>query len=261
MFDTDHENAVIVALDHGLHGGPQTGFTDPTATVEAVLAGEPDGVLAGVPFLERYPDQLDDVLTVATLDVLHNSTLPGASEDIEIHERVFSVTDALEADADAIKVAVVYGREAPATLAANLRFAAQAARTANRQGIPAILEPTLWGQRVENRLDPAGLRHVNRIGFELGADILKSPYPGDPSAFAPIVQDAPVPVMIAGGPATETDRAALELVADAMEAGASGVIMGRNIWQRTDVAPMIRAIKAIVHEAVPVQDAMTHLGE
>ena len=260
MFGTEAENAVIVALDHGMHGGPRERFNNPEATLARVLEGEPDGVLVGVPFLERFRKVLEDYVTIATLDVLHSSTVPGVSESAEIHKQAFTAGDADRAGADGIKVALVYGREDPETLATNLQFTAETAMDARNRGMEAVIEPTLWGNRIENRLDATQLHHVNRIGFEMGATILKSPYPGDTEAFEPIVHDAPVPVMIAGGPATETDREALAYVRGAMDAGGNGVIMGRNVWQRENVTEMIQAINAIVHEGATVDQALEILA-
>jgi len=249
MLDTDSGNAVVVAIDHGQHGGVHEGFEDPGATLDRVLAGAPDGIIAGVPFVRRFADRLPPELTrIATVDLLANSTVPGESEGAEIHRRAFSVEEAARVGADAIKTALVYGREDPAVLGDNLEFVADAAETARARGLEAVVEPTLWGQRVGDELDAGRLEHANRVGFEIGADVLKSPYPGDPEAFAPIVEHAPVPVLIAGGPATDSDEAALEMVAEAMDAGARGVMIGRNVWQREDVPAMIRAVRAIVHE-------------
>ncbi len=259
MFKRDLDRAVIVALDHGMHGGPSSRFTDPEATLDGVLAGDPDGVLLGVPFIEQFREKLADVITIGTVDVLHSSTVPGESDGAEIHEQVFSAADADRAGADGIKVALVYGREAPETLANNISFTAKTAMRARERGLEAVVEPTLWGSRIEDTLDAEQLFHVNRIGFEMGATVLKSPYPGTAESFAPIVEAAPVPVLIAGGPATESDREALELVRGAMDAGGKGVIMGRNIWQRENVASMIRAIGDIVHDDAAVDVAMRHL--
>lgn len=259
MFGTDADNAVIVALDHGIHGGPREGFVDPAATLDAVLAGDPDGVLLGVPFIERFRARLGEVITIATLDLLHSSTIPGESASAEIHEQVFTVADAARVGADGIKVALVYGRADADTLAKNLSFTANTAMAARDRGLEAVIEPTLWGTRIADQFDPEQLAHVNRIGFELGATVLKSPYPGTADAFTPIVERAPVPVMIAGGPATATDREALAMVRGAMEAGSTGVIMGRNIWQRDDVPAMIDAVRAIVHDGATVEEASSLL--
>ena len=262
MLDLDSDSAVIVAMDHGLNWGVQPGFEDPEATLSAVLDGDPDGVLAGVPFLRRFEALLDDhpdVDRVATLDLFHESTLPGVREDAEIHRRVFGPQAAIDAGADAAKVALVYGRHAEATLETNLVETAEAAESCRERGLPLVVEPTLWGERIDDELDPTYIRNATRVAFELGADVLKCHYPGDPEAFGRIAGDAPVPVYIAGGPAADTDLAALRMVADAVGAGARGVMIGRNIWQRDDPAGMIDAVGAVVHEGVAPEAAADRL--
>jgi class I fructose-bisphosphate aldolase len=250
--------SVVVAIDHGLHWGVYEGFENPGETLDLVLEADPDGVLASVPFLRRYRERLDsyDVYTIGTLDVLYDSTFPGDHEDAEIHSQVFSAAAAAEV-ADAAKVALVYGREDPAVLQANVEFVASAAEACHDAGIPLIVEPTLWGQRAEDEFDPAYLAHASRLAFELGADILKSPFPDED--FEPIAANAPQPTYIAGGPAVDSDREVLEMVREACEAGALGVMFGRNVWQRDDPTAMIAALSAIVHDDASVDEATTHL--
>lgn len=250
--------SVVVAIDHGLHWGAYEGMEDPTATLDLVLGAEPDGVLASPPFLRRYRDRIADhgVDAIATLDMLYDSTLPGDQENAEIHSQVFSGDEAAEV-ADAAKVALVFGREDPGVLQRNAEFVASAATECRDAGIPLVVEPTLWGARADDEFDPEYLAHANRLAFELGADVLKSPYP--PERFEDIVDHAPQPVYIAGGPAADSDRAVLEMVHDACGAGALGVMFGRNIWQRDDPAAIVDALSAIVHEDATIDEAQSHL--
>ncbi|MFW5956353.1 MAG: class I fructose-bisphosphate aldolase [Halorhabdus sp.] len=248
---------VIVAIDHGLHWGVYEGFENPRETLELVLESDPDGILASMPFLRRFDDLIGeyDVRTIATIDLLHDSTFPGDHEDAEIHSQVFDVESVANLGADAMKVALVYGRDDPAVLEKNINFVAEAAQRGRELGIPLVVEPTLWGNRVEDDLDAEYLANANRLAFELGADILKSPYPGDRESFRPIVANAPQPVYIAGGPATESDTEVLEMVRGAVDEGAQGVMFGRNIWQRDDPGRIIDALGAIVHEDASVESA------
>lgn len=259
MLHTESGNAVIVAIDHGLHNGVYERFEDPQATLETLLETDIDGILAGIPFIRQFQDTLErypGLKTIATIDQLHESTFPGESDGTEIHHQVFSVEEAVQLGADAIKSALVYGRKDPEVLEQNLKFVASASERARELGIPSVVEPTLWGQLAEDDLDAGRLANANRIAFELGADILKSPYPGDPASFEPIVSNSPLPVYIAGGPAVDTDRQALEMVKGAMDVGSRGVMIGRNIWQREDPASMIRAISGIVHAGATVDDVL-----
>jgi class I fructose-bisphosphate aldolase len=250
--------SVFVALDHGLHWGVYEGFENPGELLDRMLEAGPDGILGSVPFLKRYHDRLEshDIYTIGTLDVLYDSTLPSDSENAEIHTQVFNAKDAARV-ADAAKVVLVYGREDPDVLQSNIEFVASAAVACREAGIPLIVEPTLWGERATDEFDTEYLVHANRLAFELGADILKSPYPQ--SGFDRIVNNAPQPVYIAGGPAAETDREVLEMVRGACDAGALGVMFGRNIWQRDDPAAIIDALSAIIHKDASVSQASTAL--
>jgi putative autoinducer-2 (AI-2) aldolase len=73
--------------------------------------------------------------------------------------------------------------------------------------------------------------------------------------FEKIVKSCPVPVVIAGGPKLETEMDAVKLAHDAIQSGASGVDMGRNIWQSENSLGMIKAIAAIVHKGASVKEA------
>jgi DhnA family fructose-bisphosphate aldolase class Ia len=92
-----------------------------------------------------------------------------------------------------------------------------------------------------------------RVGFEHGADFVKSYYTED---FSKVTDNCPVPVLIAGGPRMETADETLQVVQDAMEAGAAGVVFGRNIWQSGDTRGMIRALNSIIHEGRPASEAL-----
>ena len=77
--------------------------------------------------------------------------------------------------------------------------------------------------------------------------------------FRDVVNACPVPVVIAGGPKTETDQEFLEMISGAMEAGARGVAIGRNVFQHPDPIKMTRAITQIVHHKTSVEEALQTL--
>ena len=86
-----------------------------------------------------------------------------------------------------------------------------------------------------------------RAGAELGADIVKTSYTGDPRTFEKLVAVCPVPVVVAGGPRKGTTRDLLEMVKEAVDCGAAGVALGRNVWQSSDPARTTRALADIIH--------------
>jgi class I fructose-bisphosphate aldolase len=66
--------------------------------------------------------------------------------------------------------------------------------------------------------------------------------------------------MIAGGVRMDSDRAVLEVVRGAKDAGGKGVVFGRNIWQAADPAGMVRALRAIIHDDASVGQALGEAG-
>jgi len=92
-----------------------------------------------------------------------------------------------------------------------------------------------------------------RFVAEIGARVVKTYYCQE--NFEKIIDGCPVPVVIAGGPKTETQREVFDFVYEGMQKGATGVNLGRNIWQTEYPVASIRAIRAIIHEGYTAQEA------
>jgi 3-hydroxy-5-phosphonooxypentane-2,4-dione thiolase len=95
-----------------------------------------------------------------------------------------------------------------------------------------------------------------RIAAEIGARLVKTYYCQD---FEKVVEGCPVPVIIAGGKKLSNEKDVLKLAYDSIKAGASGVDMGRNIWQSENPVAMIQAIRSVVHEGYNVEQAYEKL--
>jgi fructose-bisphosphate aldolase/2-amino-3,7-dideoxy-D-threo-hept-6-ulosonate synthase len=111
------------------------------------------------------------------------------------------------------------------------------------------------GAKIKNE---HGVEHVAlaaRVAAELGADLVKTVYTGDPDSFREVTRGCPVPVVVAGGSKTD-ERATLELIAGAMEGGAAGISIGRNAFQHPAPDRFVRAAAAIVHEGRSVEEAL-----
>jgi putative autoinducer-2 (AI-2) aldolase len=117
-----------------------------------------------------------------------------------------------------------------------------------KYGIP-VLAVTAVGKEMARDARYLGL--ACRIASELGAHIVKTYHCKD---FNKVVESCPIPIIIAGGKKIP-EKDALQLTFDAIEEGASGVDMGRNIWQSDYPVAMIKAVKSIVHENYDFQEA------
>jgi len=94
---------------------------------------------------------------------------------------------------------------------------------------------------------PQSVGHAVRVAEELGADMIKTNYPGSPEAFGKIVKACSVPVFIAGGEKTG-DLESLQIIRDSVNVGGAGVCVGRNSFQRDDTMSFVKALCAVVHD-------------
>jgi class I fructose-bisphosphate aldolase len=97
--------------------------------------------------------------------------------------------------------------------------------------------------------------------MELGADVVKVNYTGDPESFRSVTRGLAIPAVIAGGPKMDSTEAVLRMVYDSLQAGGSGLSIGRNVFQHKNPTRMVKALHSIVHEYKSVEDALAWLGE
>jgi DhnA family fructose-bisphosphate aldolase class Ia len=242
--------ALIVACDHGMISGPDRGIERLGETLEKVIAGGADAVMASYGTACRFEELLAGVGLVLRIDgagtVLGAMDGPGA--------QFYTVQDALRLGADALCVTAFPGsRHEEATL----EVLARVTREAHEWGLPVMAEMVPGG--FDSGPEFKTLRSVSvaaRVAAELGADWVKTSYvPG----FEQVVQTCYVPVVVLGGPAQEDPRLTLEMMRAGMDAGAAGATVGRNIWKAADPTRMARALAAIIHEDAGVEDALALL--
>ena len=262
LFNEKSGNALIVAMDHGLLG-VQEGFERPEQTLKQVLEGSPDGIMVTPNFARRFHgDVLSssfDLNVIVRVDFIATSTLPGVTANLEIQTSFSDVEEAKELGADAVATFLIFGREDPSIFLKNVAYLGMLSKEAHKCGIPLVVETVLWGNKIValgREADGHLLKHACRIAFELGADIIKMPYPGDREEFSEIVESCPVPIMILGGPKTGSIEDMFRTVKDAISSGAKGIFFGRNIWQYKNSINVIKALKCIIHGSNSVDEAI-----
>jgi fructose-bisphosphate aldolase/2-amino-3,7-dideoxy-D-threo-hept-6-ulosonate synthase len=115
------------------------------------------------------------------------------------------------------------------------------------------------GKKIADEHDPKVVNVAVRVGAEIGADIVKSNYTGDIDSFKEIVKGCPVPVIIAGGPKMNTEIDVFYMIYESIQAGGSGVAMGRNVFQADDPVKMVNAISLLVHHNYTVEEVIKEL--
>jgi DhnA family fructose-bisphosphate aldolase class Ia len=114
--------------------------------------------------------------------------------------------------------------------------------------LPIIIESLPYGLGRGDAYTPDNIRFAVRLAAELGADVVKTAYPGDKKEFESIVDECYVPVIVLGGAVTTDAHGVLQMVRDAMDCGAAGIALGRNIWQHPNPKGMAQALYKLVHE-------------
>ena len=264
LFDRESGRSFIAAFDHGLTLGPKPGSESALESLQRIVVGNPDGVLIS-PGTMKIGGHLfashGSPVPIVRTDWIYNTDvypgLPALLQDPrqgEHYEVICSPEDALAMGAGAITMFLIVGTEDGATFSNNARHLTANIQAARRVGIPVIVESVLWGARMEDKRDPELLAFGARVAAEFGADAIKTAYTGDPETMRRVVEGCPVPVLVLGGVRSSDPEVVLEATRGALDAGAKGVVYGRNVWQADDPIAMCGLLRDVVHSqiAVPV---------
>lgn len=236
--DTGH--TVMLAVDHGYFMGPTSGLEKLDETVNPLLP---------------YADTL--MLTRGALRnyIPHDTTIPivlrvsGGSSiigDELLHEGiVVSMLDAVRLNVAGVAFSIMVGSSFERDTLLGLTNIID---EAENYGIP-VLAVTAVGKDMKK--DARYMSLASRMAAELGAHVVKTYYC---DGFEKVVDTCPVPIVIAGGKKIP-EKDALNLAHNALQCGAIGVDMGRNIFQSTSPIAMIQAVRSIVHQDATPKEA------
>lgn len=241
IFRPDTGRTVMLAFDHGYFQGPTSGLERVDLNITP-LADAADALMATRGILRS-------TISPGVRSALVVRASGGASvlKELSNERRAMSVEDAVRIDAAAMAVQVFIGGEFETQSVQNLTGLVD---DGMRVGMP-VLGVTAVGKDLTR--DARYLRLATRITAEHGAQIVKTYFCEE--GFETVTASCPVPVIMAGGKKLPIDQA-LSMAYRAMAAGAAGVDMGRNIFQRSNPAAMLQAVRAVVHEGAEPGDAL-----
>jgi putative autoinducer-2 (AI-2) aldolase len=232
---------VMLAVDHGYFLGPTEKLEVPQRTIEPLLPYV-DSIMLTRGVLRTSLSPISDVPIV--LRVSGGTSIVG--DDLSNETITTSLEDAIRLNVSCLALSIFVGSKYEHQTLANL---ATLVDNGERYGIP-ILAVTAVGKEMVRDARYLGL--ACRIAAELGAHVVKTYYCEN---FEKVIEGCPVPVIIAGGKKLAKEIDVLELTFNAIKDGASGVDMGRNIWQSDHPIAMIKAVRSIVHEGFSLKEA------
>ena len=242
---------VILAMDHAPVMGPVGGLADPVGIIQNVSKGKPDAVMlhkgnlkaaynyfieADIPFILK-------LTTTTLLGPRWNKTT--LIDDVETAVRLGD---------DGVAVRTLLGSEHDPDM---LRDFGVVANKCDQWGIPFFA--MMYPDGTDNPLEFSSIKHVARLGAELGADVVKCYYTGSAETFKEVVECCPVPVVLSGGEKAKTPKDFLKTADGVCRAGAAGVMVGRNVFEHNNPGAMMQAIKAVVHDGKSIDDAAAGL--
>jgi len=242
---------LLLAYDQGLEHGPSKDFDerniDPAFIMEIASKGGFNGVVFQKGVAERFYDG-----KVPLIVKLNGKTSLPAGEPVS--RQVCSVEHAASLGAKGVGYTIYLGSTHEARMLSEF---GRIQEEAHRRGISAIAWIYPRGAGVQNDSSKEIIAYAARTGLELGADAVKIKYTGDSTSFAWAVRSAAgVRVFMSGGPKAPTDEAFLQQVRGVMDAGATGLAVGRNVWQHREPLKMAESLKKVIFEGKSVQQAL-----
>ncbi len=239
IFNPKTGKTVMLAVDHGYFQGPTTGLRDLGATVKPLIR-HTDCLFITRGMVRNCIDP-----TMNTSICLRVSGGPSILGDLSNEDITTSMEEAIRLNASGVGMSIFVGASNEDRTITNL---GRLVSEAERYGMP-VLAITAIGKDMGRDARYLGL--ACRMAAEIGAHFVKTYYCED---FHKVTEGCPVPIVMAGGKKIP-EMDALKMTENAIKEGASGVDMGRNIFQSDKPVGMIKAIRAIVHKGATAEEA------
>lgn len=239
---TTNGKAIYLAYDHGMEHGPvdlKGRSIDPSYILDIAVEGDYNAIVLQKGVAEKYYPVYQKKIPL--IMKLNGKTRLVGGEPVS--PQVCSVTKAIELGASAVGYTIYLGSEHEATM---LKEFGKIEEEAHQNNLVVIGWMYPRGGAIKDDDSPEVTAYAARIGLELGADVVKIKYCGSKECFAEAVRSAGLTkVVLSGGPKVP-DEKFLKVVENVMAAGAIGIAVGRNVWQRENPLEITQKLKEII---------------
>ncbi|MFH1820894.1 MAG: 3-hydroxy-5-phosphonooxypentane-2,4-dione thiolase [Methanobacteriota archaeon] len=242
--------AMFLPIDHGYFQGPTSKLEEPGKTAEPILPYA-DAIMLTRGILRA---SIDPSMKKPIILRVSGGTSMARKEELDQEGITTSVREAIRLNASAVSMSIFVGSEHEHQSLLNL---SNLVNECEEYGIPTMAVTSV-GTELGKR-DARYLALASRIAAELGARVVKTYYCDE--GFDKVVRGCPVPIVIAGGPKVESELEVFSWVHNAIEKGAIGVNLGRNIWQHEHPVAMAKAIRSIIHGNAKPKEAQQLFDE
>mgnify|MGYP002540432993 CR=1 FL=1 len=252
IFQTDGK-AFILAMDHGSNFNVLPAMKDTGRLIRELALAGADAFLSTVGMADKFADSFCGKGIVLRVDG-GVSFLGDRSRPTQV---LVKAEDALRLGADAVIAMSFPGSRFEQEILSDFQ---RAVLDCHRWGLPVTGEALPRGfEKADDSRTAKNITFACRQAVEMGADIIKTNYTGDMESFRELTESVYAPVVILGGAKKVPERELLQEIRDALDAGAAGVAMGRNIWAHQQPARYAVAIAKLIHEDCTVEAALKEL--
>ena len=249
IMNRENGKSIIIPMDHGLTVGPIKGIENNLGEmVNKVALGGANAVLGhiGIPLYAHRGYGPDIGL------ILHISGSTSLSPMSNYKVLVNTVLEAVKLGADGVSLHINIGTQSDPEM---LEILGRVSRECREYGMPLIAMMYPRGENIDDEYDVEVVKIAARVAAELGVDIVKTNWTGDPDSFKEVVKGCMAPVIIAGGEKVGL-RGILEITKQSIDVGGAGVAYGRNVFQAEDPTKVVRALYLIVNKNYDVEEAI-----
>ncbi|MFI9817859.1 2-amino-3,7-dideoxy-D-threo-hept-6-ulosonate synthase [Saccharothrix variisporea] len=244
---------LFVPLDHSVSDGPVVPRDRWPDLISAVVVGGADAIIVHKGRIRT----IDPRLLGGCALIVHLSAGTAHMADTNAKVLVGEVEEALRLGADAVSVHVNIGSDTEERQLADFGVVANACDAWN---VPLVAMVYPRGPRIADTTDPALLAHVVNIAVDLGADIVKTNLALPVERMAEVVESCPIPVLVAGGPATPgtaggpaTGGSLVDYARASMAMGCAGLAVGRRVFTSPQPMSLVAELASVIHAEDPAE--------
>ena len=246
---------VWIPIDHGMSDFPTAGLEDTEYLIRELTDAGVNAIIAHKGVVSHYHHLCDGTNTSMVIHFSASTRHGGLDADRKV--AVGQASEVESRGGAAASAQINIGSDGEATM---LEAMGKLTTECHQRELPVLGMVYARGPNLQVDGDETnGVAHAARIAFEIGCDVGKTTWTGDEKTFARVTSGVPIPLLVAGGPKSDT-RSMLAMVKMAMNNGAAGVCMGRQVFAHESPKSVAKALMMIVHDEASVDDAMTVNG-
>ncbi|HJM44845.1 MAG TPA: 2-amino-3,7-dideoxy-D-threo-hept-6-ulosonate synthase [Candidatus Poseidoniaceae archaeon] len=230
--------AMFIPIDHAMSSFPEKGLGNLSQLLPQLSSA--NAIIAHKGVISHYNNQNNFIMHLSA-STIHG----GRNSDNKIV--IGSVIEAKKRGAIGVSAQINLGSEFELEMIERM---GEISRQAFEHGMPLLgmVYPRGPNLKIDENDTTKGVSHAVRLAFELGCDMVKVPWTGDKDSFSLVCKSAPIPVLIAGGEHKGSFEDLLKLIEDAMDSGAKGVCMGRQVFAAENITERCEKIAQLIHQ-------------